>query len=120
MKVLKRDEILAADDMKTVTVSVPEWGGDVIVRTMTGTDRDRFDESIIEYDESGKRKVAWDNLRAKLVAATVVDEIGKPLFSPKDVELLGRKSAIALQRVFAAAQALNGVGDDELEKAEKN
>ena len=38
MALLTRDEILAADDIKTEDVEVPEWGGDVRVSVMS---RDR-------------------------------------------------------------------------------
>ena len=42
MNILSKDAILAADDLPRETVHVPEWGGDVYVRTMSGTDRDAF------------------------------------------------------------------------------
>ncbi len=39
-----------ADDLPRETVSVPEWGGEVLVRTMSGTDRDAFEASLLEKD----------------------------------------------------------------------
>ena len=47
MNILSKDAILAADDLPRETVHVPEWGGDVYVRTMSGTDRDAFETSLI-------------------------------------------------------------------------
>ncbi len=44
---LTREQILQSDDLPRETVQVPEWGGEVQVRTMTGTDRDAFVASLI-------------------------------------------------------------------------
>ena len=44
---LTREQILQSDDLPCETVPVPEWGGEVQVRTMTGTDRDAFEASLI-------------------------------------------------------------------------
>ena len=41
--ILTRDEILESEDLATETVSVPEWGGSVIVRALTGTERDAYE-----------------------------------------------------------------------------
>ena len=57
MKLLSRDEILAASDLTKELVEVPEWGGSVYVRAMTGTERDSYEESVLEIrpvvEESG-------------------------------------------------------------------
>ena len=115
-KILTLESILAADDAKVQTVNVPEWGGDVCVRVMSGTDRDRFESSIMVAG-----KVSTDQFRAKLVAATVCDEEGKLLCSDQlHVEQLGRKSSVALSRVFDAAQKLNGLTKDDVDEMVKN
>ena len=114
-KILTRDEILAADDLKTKTVQVPEWGGSVKVRTLMGYQRDRFEASIVK----GK-VVSMENLRAKLVAESVVSEKGKKLFTTKDVESLGKKSARALDKVFAVAQRLSGLTPADVDELAKN
>ena len=114
-KILTRDEILAADDLKIETVSVPEWGGAVQVRTLMGCQRDRFEASIVK----GK-VVSMENLRAKLVAESAVNEKGKRLFTTKDVEALGKKSASALDRLFAVAQRLSGLSPADVDELAKN
>lgn len=60
------------------------------------------------------------NLRAKLVALTIVDEEGNRIFSQQDVNLLGKKSALALNRVFEVAQRLNGLKPEDVEELTKN
>lgn len=47
MTVLTREAILSADDLPAETVDVPEWGGKVRIRTMTGSERDAFESSLI-------------------------------------------------------------------------
>lgn len=115
MKNLTRDEILKADDIKTEKVEVPEWGGDVFIRTMSGAERDDFESSLIR----GK-KTNLSNIRAKLCALVIIDDKGKKLFAEKDVFALGRKSAKALDRVFVAAQKLNGISVEDVEDMVKN
>ena len=61
-----------------------------------------------------------ENLRARLVMLTVIDHEGKRLFSVKDVEALGKKSAKALDKVFEAAQRLSGLRDEDIEELTEN
>src|SRR5690606_41735748 len=87
--VLNREAILAAKDLPRELVEVPEWGGAVYVRALTGAERDAFEQSIVEQRGRDAR-MNLNNLRAKLVALTAVDENGERLFSDKDAELLGQ------------------------------
>lgn len=118
--ILNKDQILEANDLKTETVDVLEWGGSVLVRSLTGTDRDAFEASMITVSPDGTRKPNMNNMRAKLVALTVVDEAGRLVFDVSDVDRLARKSAAALERVFMAAQRINGIGVDAQEDIAKN
>ena len=116
---LNREQILKADDIQTEEVQVPEWGGSVLVRGMTGAERDRYEEAVVQ--QNGKNtKVNMRNARARLMAMTVVDEKGDLMFATTDIELLGQKSAAALQRVFEAATRLAGIGDEDLDELSKN
>ena len=114
--ILSKDQILLAEDFKTETVDVPEWGGEVIVKTMSGFSRDQFEGSIV--GKNGGTNLA--NIRAKMVAAVLVDESGELLFNEKDVVALGKKSAKALDRVFSVAQRLNGFSEADVEELAKN
>jgi hypothetical protein len=107
---LTKDQILEAADLKSEAVEVPEWGGSVLVRTMTGADRDAFETSMVIVAADGTRRPDLTNLRAKLVALTVVDEANNRLFDVADIPRLALKSAAALERVFDAAQRINGIG----------
>lgn len=125
MKLLSKSEILGADDLKRELVQVPEWGGDVYVRGLTGTERDQWERSFMQRKGN---KVEFDldlvlgNARAQLCSMTIVDEQGNRVFSDADAVELGKKSAQALDRVFTVAQQLSGITKkdvDELTEALK-
>lgn len=119
MGLLTRDAILAAPDLPTEEVQVPEWGGVVFVRGLTGAQRDRFEASIVEL-RGRKRILHLEDIRARLVAMTVVDADGRRLFTDQDVPALSGKSASALQRVFEVAQRLSGLSSTDIEELTKN
>ncbi len=116
---LTREAILQINDLPAEDVEVPEWSGVVRVRGLTAAERDQFEQSIVETRGKNTR-VNLRNIRAKLVALTVVDEQGNRVFSDSDVEALGRKSAAALNRVFEVAQRLSGLRPEDVEELAGN
>lgn len=115
MALLSKDQILGADDRKTEEVPVPEWGGSVLVRTLSGRERDEFEASTVKT-RGGKQESNYDNFRARFVALCVVDETGQRLFRTNaEVSMLGNKSVAALQRVFDKAQEMNGMSQKDVE-----
>jgi hypothetical protein len=112
---LSRDDILKAEDLVTEEVDVPEWGGTVLVRGLTGRERDVFEASVFT-ERGGKAVRDLANTRAKLAARAMVDEDGKRLFTDSDVAALGEKSGAALDRVFAVASRLSGLADDDVKE----
>lgn len=115
MALLTREQILNADDRKTQVVEVPEWGGSVMIRTLSGKERDRFEASL-QVTRGSKTKQNYDNFRARLISLCVVNESGERTFSDADIALLGEKSVAALQRVFNACNELNGLSDADVEE----
>jgi len=101
-QLLTKEQILSVDDSQSEIVDVPEWGGSVKVIGMTGAERDRFENSF-QVGKGRKRRTELKDVRAKLVAWTVVDEKGERLFNASDIPALGKKSALALDRVFSVA-----------------
>lgn len=107
--------ILDLPDLTSEEVEVPEWGYRLRVRSLTGTERDAFEASLLQT--RGKdREINLRNMRAKLVAQSVRKADDSRVFSDAQVEALGRKNAAALQRVFRVAQRLSGLGEDEVEE----
>jgi hypothetical protein len=113
---LTREQIIGADDRKTVDVEVPEWGGTVRLRGMSGAERDEYEAGIISVGANGSREVNLKNMRARLVAFSCIDEAGEHMFSADDVSALGEKSAAALERVFDVARKLSGLADADVEE----
>lgn len=116
MGLLSKTAILTAEDLKHEDVQVAEWGGEVRVRSMTGTQRSAFGDSLVGADGKSDTR----DFRLKLIVACAVDENGEPLFTVDDLDALSAKSGAALERVFNAASRLNGVGVDGVEAAKGN
>ena len=113
---LTKATILDLDDLVRETVPVPEWGVDVVVRTMTGGERDAFESEISKAGGF----VGMDNVRARLIVRTAVDESGARLFTDDDVVALSGKSAAALSRLFDVAARLNGLTKEDKEELAGN
>lgn len=121
--ILSREAILNCNDTKTETVPCPEWGGDVIVKGLSAGERDKWEASLFSTKKHGNSfEIVQnkDNLRAKFVVASAVDEQGKPLFTVGDIEALTRKSAAPMDRLFSVAQRLSGMTNEDVEELEKN
>jgi len=96
-----RDAVLSQQDIIKQTVKVPEWGDEVLIRGMTGSERDELDRHINAGDTAGTRE--------KIVAMSMCNEQGELLFSLDDIAELGKKSAKALERIAKEAMKLNGI-----------
>ena len=118
MNVLSRKAILGANDLPSEKVNVPEWGGEVYVRSMNAMERELYEQSIA-IGEGDDRKLDFGHLRTRLLLFTVTDDQGKRLFEEGDVEALASKSARAINRIAEVAQRLNGIGVEALDAAKK-
>lgn len=113
---LSREDILSIEDRTTEDVPVPEWGGTVRVRSLTGAERDAYEAGIVQVSGNGTKKINLKNLRGRLVSLTCVDEDGNRLFTDEDAIALGEKSASALERLFDVARRLSGLSEDDVEE----
>ncbi len=119
MNLLTGDQLLAADDVKRERVSVPEWGGDVIVQGLTGTERDAWEAEMVERGKEDPK--AWaENVRARLLVRCLVNDQGERLFKADQAEALGKKNGAALAQVFDVAQRLSGLRKADVESVAKN
>lgn len=116
MTVLSKTAILEAQDLKFQDVEVPEWGGTVRVRTMSGAERDAMGAAMV--DEGGK--VDMHLYRVRLLAMCIVGEDNQRMFSDADVGALAQKSAVALDAVFQVADKLNSITAASVEAAKGN
>jgi hypothetical protein len=116
--ILGKDAILGAQDLHFEDVAVPEWGGTVRIGSMTGAQRDAWEQSLVSQGKG--QGVDISNIRARLVAVCAVDEKGARIFTDADAEKLGKKSAAALERCAKAAQRLNKLSSEDVEEARGN
>lgn len=116
---LSKDQIVAAEDREVRSVPVPEWGGEVLLKTMTGTDRNAYENSLIRM-QGDVAVPNMANASAKLLARCLVDEDGERLFSEAEIHELGQKSASVLSRLSEVAQEMNGLTEQAVEEAEGN
>jgi len=99
------EDIFKPRELPREYVSVPEWGIGVWISVMTGTQRDLWEQSIADRQNS----------RAKLIVYSAVREDGKPLFSPQHVEQLAAENSIALARLAEVAVRINRLTEKSLE-----
>jgi hypothetical protein len=114
---LTREQIESVDDARYEIVHVPEWGGDVRIGVMTGEERDAFEA---ECYASRNGQSLTPNIRARVASWVLQGEDGKRLFSVADAAKLGKRSGVALERVYTAAERVNGLTKAALEELEKN
>ena len=110
---LNREDILNVVDLDVKTVEVKEWNGSVNVRGLTARERDSFEASI-------GASANLDNLRARLVVLTLVDEDGKRLFKDADAKALGEKNAEVVNKLFDVARQMSGMTDADVNELEGN
>ena len=104
---LSKSAILSAGDVKLDKVNVPEWGGDVFVKTITGLDRDRF--------EDGYSEQKMKNFRSRFLVLTLCDEKGERLFTDSEVDELGKKSSLVINRLFEKSWSLNAFTNEAID-----
>lgn len=104
---LNKAKILAAEDVKLDKVAVPEWGGDVYIKTLSGTERDAFEDA---YSQDKMRQ-----FRVRFLVLTLCDEKGERLFTDKEVDELGKKSALVIAKLFEKAWSLNALRSEDVD-----
>ncbi len=110
--ILNRQQILESNDLPKKEIQVPEWGGSIFIRTLTGTERDNFEISVSNNN--------LKNVRARMAVLCIVDEAGERLFEDKDAVELGKKSSAALSKIFDEAAEMNGLTEEHVKELEKN
>lgn len=100
-------------------IYVPEWGIYVRVRGLTGRERDQFESSLVSVN-GRSTTLRVENVRARLVALTVVDENGERLFRDDEIDEIGQLDARGLDRIFQAALRLSGLSANSIEEITQN
>jgi hypothetical protein len=118
MPALTSDQILSASDLTNTKVDVPEWGEGAYVhlRVLTAKERDNFES----WCSKCRKREDFTGIRAKLLSLTLCDEHSKRLFTDAQMDALGAKSGIILDRLFDAAREVNAMTDEAVKELAKN
>ena len=115
-------QILAADDLPVLKVTVREWkGGDgkplvLGVRVMTVEERDSYEKEWV-----GKKETGIDNFRTKYLARCLCHpDSGERLFDEAGIEQLAKKSAAIVSKLFEKALKHNNMTETDVEELAKN
>ncbi len=120
MPALTRTQIQTASDIKTERVAVPEWGGYVNAKAMSGYEREQFEQTVAQPGADGKIQISYKQMRITAVIACTVDDDGNHIFTDADRDWLNDKSGAALDRVASAILRLSGISQGATEAAVEN
>lgn len=112
---LTREQILAPRPLPREEVDVPELGGTVFVRVMTGIERDAYEARLRKNPETRA-----ENAHGRLLVYCLCDPEGKLLFDPDDADALGQQQWQGLERATIVALRLNMMNDEAIEIVKGN
>lgn len=115
---LSKKAIFAAKDNDTHEVPVPEWGGSILLRSMTGTQRNNYE--YWAHLQSKAKSPDYRGIRERLIICCAVDESGEALFTEGDLSELAAKNSEVIDRLHEQCQKLCGMDDNAVEDAAKN
>jgi hypothetical protein len=117
---LTREQILSNKSFRSKTIEIPEWGGEVRLKAMSGADREAM-ESVVYEDVGGKLQIKKGvSYMAEMLLRTWCDDDGNLLFKPDEINLIQEKDSVILARIFKVAAEVNGLSGDEEKVIEKN
>lgn len=114
---LSRDSVLTASDATFSTVDVPEWGGQVRIRQLTGKQQEITNKI---NDAKCAEPISFGGYAAAIVCYGCIDESGKRLFLDTDAKAIGERDASAVNRVALAIMKLSGATIEEQQAIEGN
>jgi hypothetical protein len=117
--VLSRDAFLKKErPHEFVDLTDLGYEGGFWVWRLTGTQRDELDlANLVDPGRSTEQDLS--NQTAKLVALSVGDEQGNPVFTLADVVALGQTDALALRRLWTKANELSAITLEGMEALRK-
>ena len=120
---LNKNEILQANDLQHEALEIPEWGGEILVRGFTAAERDEYEQSLIDARRVGNEtqiKMVSENAKARAAVKCIVNDEGERIFTDADADVLGQKSAKALNRIMEKIQNLSGMSEKDMKELAGN
>jgi len=119
-KILTKEDIALVSDIKVEEIEVVEWGGVIHMKEMNGVSRDAFEKEVTNRTANSS-SMDITGLRPMLLSLVLCDSKGDLLYEGNEgIEILNKKSAKVVGRLFEKAQKMNNIGEAALEQAEKN
>ena len=112
-----RDQIIAADDLKSELVPIPEWDVTILVKSMNGAERAQMLKAITSKDGSVDVGKAVSDV---LIFTAHDPDTGERIFTIEDRDLLNQKSGAAIQRAAEAGMRLSGLMPESIDEAGKD
>lgn len=102
-----RDQVVAAEDIESEIVEVPQWGVKIEVRGMTGKERARMLKSCSDpmTGQVDIEKISPD----VIIGCSWDPDTGEKVFLPGDRDMLLSKSGAALEKIALAGMRLSGL-----------
>lgn len=113
-----RDKILAAEDIPTESVEIPEWGVEILMKGMSAGERIRLMEEAYNADTGQvNMSVVYPDVA---IACAHDPETGDPIFTADDKEAILKKSSAAVEKLAGVGLSLSGIGKDPQDAAGKS
>jgi len=110
---LSKDDIFKAKDFEIKEIEVPEWGGSIFIKSMSGYARAKLVADV-------QNKIDLDKLQLRVLINCICDSEGKLLFSEADLQKLGTKNPEVLSMLEKECCKISGIGTEAEGTIEKN
>lgn len=117
MALIKFDDVLKVEDIPTVDIPVPEWGGSVRVKHWTKSQRDEFARrnSGDKSEDDKKKTQEW------LICLLAINEDGTPWCTPEMFKELDKKNPKGVDAIVnGIIKLVSPVTEEDVKAAEKN
>jgi hypothetical protein len=112
-----RDKILNAQDIKSEVLNVPEWGVDILIKSLTGKKRAVVMGEAMDKDG----KMNFENMYADMAITSSYDPNTQQLiFESTDRNVLNEKNGGILEKIAQVVIRISGLDVKAVEKATKN
>lgn len=109
LRILTYEDIVAAEDIQSRTLDIPEWGGAVRLRTFT--------KDVELAMRAQARGLNGDVDSEKLEMLMLVHGIVEPVLTIDVIPHLRTKNAAVIDRILTEIVSMNRLGGDAIEKA---
>lgn len=113
-----RDKILAAADIPSEKITIPEWNVEILVKGMSAGERLHLQK--VSYDQK-TGQVHMEKMYPDIVVSCCHDpQTGEPIFTDADKEAILSKSSAAVEKIAEVGLRLSGLGKDSQDEAGKD